>query len=205
MKRTNLDWLTARLAFVNALTAGDAGGGEGEGGEGSGNSGGNAGTDNANGGGKDPVTFTPEQQAAVDKIVADRLKREKANAKADADKEAERAKLAAEDRLKAEKADEVKKREEAEKRAQEAEWRADLAEHVVDAKKAIKLIDPEKHLNEDGSVNVEAFLKDNPFMKKGGGAEKKDKTGPGTGGTQGKDKPAEDSWAAAEAADRARR
>lgn len=55
--------------------------------------------------------------------------------------------------------------EAAEARATAAERRAALTGHVADAVAALKLLDPEKHLNDDGTVNTDALLADYPFLK----------------------------------------
>src|SRR5690606_31075126 len=76
---------------------------------------------------------------------------------------AERAKLDELERVKAEKADVEKRAQEAEARAVAAERRAALAGNAPAA--ALKLIDPDQHLAEDGSVNVDALLETYPFLK----------------------------------------
>lgn len=78
---------------------------------------------------------------------------------------AERAKLDELERVKAEKADVEKRAQEAEARAVAAERRAALAGKVADPAAALKLIDPDQHLAEDGSVNVDALLETYPFLK----------------------------------------
>lgn len=77
---------------------------------------------------------------------------------------AERAKLDELERVKAEKADVEKRAQEAEARAVAAERRAALAGKVADPAAALKLLE-DKHLQEDGSVNVDALLADYPFLK----------------------------------------
>jgi hypothetical protein len=77
--------LKARVYF-------DAGDGGGSTGDGTGADGGktadgqNAGNDNGNNGAQAKVTFTPEQQAEVDRVVADRLARAKKASEGDAEK-----------------------------------------------------------------------------------------------------------------------
>src|SRR5690606_6294727 len=77
---------------------------------------------------------------------------------------AERAKLDGLERVKAEKADVEKRAQEAEARAVAAERRAALAGKVADPAAALKLLE-DKHLQEDGSVNVDQLLADYPFLK----------------------------------------
>jgi hypothetical protein len=202
--------LTARMRFVHFVDDVDE--------EKKGESGGSAGGKTETG----ERTFT---QAELDRHIQERLARQKEADK----KEQDKAKMDVEDRLKTEKAEAEQAKAAAEERAKIAEWRADLAGNVVDAKKAIKLIDPETHLNTDGSVNVEKFLKDNPFMRlkkkradddddedegddleteddqdedEGDERKRKRSTGPGAGGTNKKSAPDPDSWDAAFQADR---
>ena len=68
------------------------------------------------------------------------------------------------ERLKAEKADAEKKALDAEERALRAERKATLAGKVADPNAALKLIE-ESHLDSSGNVNVDALLKDFPFLK----------------------------------------
>lgn len=77
--------------------------------------------------------------------------------------ESERQKLDEVERLKAEKADAEKRAQAIEQRAVAAERRAALAGKVADPAAALKLLDPDKHLNGD-EVNIEALLKDYPFL-----------------------------------------
>lgn len=49
-------------------------------------------------------------------------------------------------------------------RATLAERKAALAGKVVDADAAVKLLNPDKHLDKDGAVDVDAFLSDFSFM-----------------------------------------
>lgn len=49
-------------------------------------------------------------------------------------------------------------------RVAQAERRAALTGVVADANAALKLLDPEAHLNEDGTVNTEALLASFPFL-----------------------------------------
>lgn len=143
----------------------DTGGGSG----GSGPTGSDTGANPASGatgatGEAAPVEFTPEQQAAVDKIVADRLKRDREKTTAEQAERERLAKLSAEERVKAEKAAAEKRAEEAEARAVAAERRAALAGKVSDPEAALKLLDPDKHLDASGNVNTTALLKSYPFL-----------------------------------------
>lgn len=120
-------------------------------------------------------TFT---QADIDRIVADRLSRERKQAEEKAKAEAEKAKLDAEQRAKVEKAEAEQKAAEAEQKATMASYRADLKGEVVDVSAALKLVDTEKHVK-DGTVDIKAFLKDFPFL-----AKAKATAPSGGGGTQ---------------------
>lgn len=76
----------------------------------------------------------------------------------------EREKLDEVERVKAEKAD-IEKALEAERAARtSAERRASLTGKVIDPEAALKLLNPETHLDEDGNVNVEALLETHPFL-----------------------------------------
>lgn len=120
------------------------------------------------------TTFT---QADVDRIVAERLARERKNQQEEAKKREERAMLDAEARAKAEKEEAEQRAAEAEQRARLASYRADLKGEVVDVEAALKLVD-EKHVK-DGAVDVKALLKQYPFLAP------VRSTGPGAGGVQG--------------------
>jgi len=121
-------------------------------------------------------TFT---QADVDRIVAERLARDRKQQQEEARKAAAKATMDAEQRAKAEKDEAEQRATEAEQRAKLASYRADLKGEVVDVNAALKLIDDEKHVLSDGSVNIKALLKDWPFLQKQGA------TAPGAGGVQG--------------------
>lgn len=120
-------------------------------------------------------TFT---QADLDRIVAERLSRERKNQQEEAKKQADRAKLETEERLKVEREEAEAKAAAAETRARLASYRADLKGEVVDVDAALKLIDDEAHVK-DGAVDVKALLKSFPFLAKPG------PTAPGAGGVQG--------------------
>lgn len=145
-----------------------------------------------------PVEFTPEQQAAVDKIVADRLKRDREKAAAEQAERERLAKLSAEERVKAEKAAAEKRAEEAEARAIAAERRASIAGKVSNPDAALKLLE-DKHLAADGSVNVAAFLKDHPYLAPN---YQPTTASGGAGGQHQRNTPEPDSFAAALEADR---
>lgn len=100
---------------------------------------------------KENATYRTKAKEAAEKAEKARL-------------EAERAKLDEVERLKAEKADVEKRAAEIEQRAVAAERRASITGKVADATAALKLLDDTKHLNRDGDVNVEALLKDYPFL-----------------------------------------
>jgi hypothetical protein len=115
---------------------------------------------------------TPIDYAAL--YEAERAKN--ARLKADVDKHRTRAQTVEEEKLQKASLEEQlttykQRAEDAERKAQEAELarvqsarEASLIGRVADAKKALRLLDPEKHLDEDGNVRVDAFLADNPFM-----------------------------------------
>lgn len=119
-------------------------------------------------------------QADLDRIVAERLARERKAAEEKVKAEAEKAKLATEERLKLERKEAEEAKEAAEERARLAGWRADLKGEVRDVGAALKLIDPEKHLDADGNVSLKALLKDYPFLAP------VDRVTPGGGGAQEK-------------------
>ena len=111
-------------------------------------------------------TFT---EAEVNAMIAARLaKLEKSLKKQhdeDSAKAAERAKLDESERLKAELEDARKRASEIEERAVNAERRAALTGKVADPIAALKLLDADKHLTEEGDVNPDALLADYPFLK----------------------------------------
>lgn len=119
-------------------------------------------------------------QTELDRIVAERLARERKAAEEKVKAEAEKAKLATEERLKLERKEAEEAKEAAEERARLAGWRADLKGEVRDVGAALKLIDPEKHLDAEGNVSLKALLKDYPFLAP------VDRVTPGGGGAQEK-------------------
>lgn len=78
-------------------------------------------------------------------------------------KAAERAKMDEVEAAKAEAADLKAQLEAAQDAARKANWRATLSGKVADANAAIKLLE-DKHLTEDGDVNVDALLGDYAFL-----------------------------------------
>src|SRR5690606_2927555 len=66
--------------------------------------------------------------------------------------------------LKAQLVEKDKAAQEAAEKALTAERRAALTGKVADATAALKLLDPDKHLTEDGQVNVDALLADYSFL-----------------------------------------
>ena len=142
--------------------------------------------------GNDGPTFT---QADLDRIVAERLSRERKNQQEEAKKAAAKAQMDAEQRAQAEKAEAEQRAAEAEQRAKLAGYRADLKGEVVDVNAALKLIDDERHVLSDGSVNLKQLLKDWPFLAKQGA------TAPGAGGVQGQPQHNTSTLAGAMAAD----
>lgn len=124
-------------------------------------------------------TFT---QADMDRVVAERLARERKTQAEESKKQTDRAKLETEERLKVEREEADAKAADAEARARTAGYRADLKGEVVDVNAALRLVDDDKHVK-DGAVDVKALLKDYPFLQKSG------PTAPGAGGVQGADAP----------------
>src|SRR5690554_6065961 len=119
-------------------------------------------------------TGTTEQVETFDREYVEKLRKENATyrtkAKA-AEEAAEKARLDAErqkldevERLKAEKADAEKRAAEIEARAIAAERRATLTGKVADPTAALKLLDEETHLDAEGNINLDALLKDYPFL-----------------------------------------
>lgn len=106
-------------------------------------------------------TFT---QADLDRIIADRLTRERKQWDTERSEIEKRAKMEESERLKAEKADLEKKVAEAQTRATQAERLASLVGKVAAPAAALKLLEPE-HLNADGSINVDALLRTFPFLR----------------------------------------
>lgn len=109
-------------------------------------------------------TFT---QAELDKVLGDRLGRERKKwekeqeeARAEAERQAtlSATEKAAEAQRKAE-----ERAQQAEARALAAERRAELTGRVVDPVAALKLLDEGKHVK-DGALDVDAFLTDYPFL-----------------------------------------
>ena len=122
-------------------------------------------------------TTTPETEQQVesfDREYVEKLRKENATyrnkAKAaqeaaeKAKTDAERSKLDEVERLKAEKADADKRLADLEQKATAAERRAALTGKVADPVAALKLLDPEAHLDGDGNVNTDALLKSYPFL-----------------------------------------
>lgn len=123
------------------------------------------------------TTPTQPQDAPVetfDRDYVEKLRAENAKYRTrakEAQDAAEAAKLAAErekldevERLKAEKADAEQALEVERTARTNAERMASLTGKVADPAAALKLLDTEKHLNEDGTVNTEALLTDYAFL-----------------------------------------
>ena len=119
---------------------------------------------------------TTEQVETFDREYVEKLRKENASYRQKAKKaeeaaeaarlSAEREKLDEVERLKAEKADAEKRAAEIEARAVAAERKAALTKaKVVDEDAALKLLDPERHLTDDGSVNADALFADYPFLR----------------------------------------
>lgn len=111
-----------------------------------------------------PKTYT---EAEINAIVTARLAKQEKSLRSqletEAAEKAKRAEMDEVERIKAEKTD-IEKALEAERAARtSAERRASLAGKVVDPEGALKLIDEEKHVDENG-INVEALLADYPYL-----------------------------------------
>lgn len=126
---------------------------------------------------QEATTTTDTAPETFDREYVEKLRKENATyrtkakaaeeAAAKARLDAERQKLDEVERLKAEKADADKRVAELEAKATAAERRAALTGKVADPTAALKLLDPEQHLTEDGSVNVDALLETYPFLAPG--------------------------------------
>lgn len=110
-------------------------------------------------------TTPPEggNQVDIDKIIKQRLDRERKKWEAESEEKTKRARMDESDRLKADLADRDRRIEEAEAKATAAERRASLTGKVADPAAALRLLDDD-HLNADGNVNVDALLKAYPFL-----------------------------------------
>lgn len=113
-----------------------------------------------------PETFDREYvQKLRDENAKYRTRAKEAAEAAEAAKTAaERAKLDDLERERAEKADLQKQLEQERAERVNAQRQAALTGKVADPAAALKLLDPDAHLTEDGSVNVEALLESFPFM-----------------------------------------
>lgn len=105
-------------------------------------------------------------QADIDKIVQKRLDRERKKWEAERQEAEERARMSEAERLKKDLEAHAAKVKEAEQRAKLAEIRAELKGEVADEKVAMKLFEPDRHLNDDGTLNLEALLSDYPILSK---------------------------------------
>lgn len=123
------------------------------------------------------TTFT---QSDVDRIVAERLARERKQAAEESKKREERAKLDTEQRLAAEKAEAEKERDEARREARLARYEAALKGEVADMDLALLILerDEEKYVK-DGKPDLKTLLKDKPVLAP------TRSTAPGAGGVQG--------------------
>jgi len=111
-------------------------------------------------------TTPPEggNELDVEKIIKKRLERERRKWEAEREEAERRARMDEAERLKAELADRDKAIAEAKAAAEAAERRAALTGKVADPAAALKLLDPEEHVDEEGNVNVDALLKSYPFL-----------------------------------------
>ncbi|AFZ66075.1 capsid assembly scaffolding protein Gp46 family protein [Deinococcus peraridilitoris] len=106
-------------------------------------------------------TFTQEE---LDRIINQRLGRERKTWETQVEEERKKATMTAEEKLKADLEAERLKTKAAEDRVTAAERRAALTGKVVNADAALKLMDPDKHLDAEGNLNVDALLKDHPYL-----------------------------------------
>ena len=115
-----------------------------------------------------PEAPKPEEKTLTQSEVNALIAREKKKAERAAREavEAERAKadMTEIERAKATQAEMTQKLADAEARAVAAERRASLAGRVADPIAALKLLDEDAHLTDDGSVNVDALLQTYPFL-----------------------------------------
>lgn len=104
-------------------------------------------------------TFTA---AEVERMVKDRLERDRAAR----EKEAERAKLDAVERMRLERQEIEQERDSIRAQLEETRLKYALAPHVTDADYALFKLQQagDKYLNKDGQVRVEALLKDFPAL-----------------------------------------
>lgn len=109
--------------------------------------------------------------------------REREEADAKAAEEKRQAELTAEERAREAEAKAQEAIAAADARVQAAERKAALTGKVADATAALKLLDPEAHLNEDGTVNTEALLESYPFLAVTTPAPAGKTPAPGAGGT----------------------
>lgn len=157
------------MDYVTVLMAPDDGDGSQNGG-GGGNAGGQADQQNAQGqtgnagdqggGGKEGEGKQEEKPLAEQ--IAEAVAAEKAKWEADAKEKARLDGLKGEEKANAERDREKARAEKAERELVETRRALALAGKVTRPEAALKLLDESKHLNTDGSVNVAAFLKDNP-------------------------------------------
>ncbi len=103
-------------------------------------------------------------QADLERMLSERLKRERKKWDEEKQEIEKRAKMDEQERIKAEKEDAEKRAQEAEARAIQAQRRADLAGKVADPQAALRLIDEDTHVTEDGAVNVDKLLESYPFL-----------------------------------------
>lgn len=111
------------------------------------------------------TTPNPEggNQVDIDKIVKQRLERERKKWEAESEEAAKRARMDEAERLKADIADRDKRIAEAEAKATAADRRASLTGKVADPQAALRLLD-DAHVNDDGTVNIDALLTTYPFL-----------------------------------------
>jgi chromosome segregation ATPase len=79
-------------------------------------------------------------------------------------KAAERAKMDEVEAAKAETNDLKAQLEAAREEVKRSGWKASLTGRVANTDAALKLLDTDKHVNEDGEINVDALLKDYDFL-----------------------------------------
>ena len=112
----------------------------------------------------DQTTQEYRTQADVDRVVEERLKRERNKWEQEKAEIEKRAKLDEAERLKLELQDRDNMIAELAAKATQAQRLAELTGKVADPKAALKLLE-DAHLTAEGGVNVEAFLTAYPFLK----------------------------------------
>ena len=120
----------------------------------------------------DTRQFSPEQQEVVNGIVQERLARESKKIReqerkayeAELAEQKRQADLSEQERVKEQQAQLEQQRAELEQERLQFARSRSLAGKVVDVNKALRLVE-DKHIQDDGTLDVAAFLADNPFLQ----------------------------------------